>query len=566
MSDTKLERPDRKLSCEPTLDNEAQTTIVGNKQGGWITFPFITVSTLGLTLASSGWLSNLTVYLIQQFNVKSIDAAQVYNVVSGCATLFPIAGAIIADSLGCFPVISVSSFISLLAVILFTITATSSSLKPPPCVNIGSAAAAESCKTPSKLQYGLLYSAIALGAIGMGGSRFTTATMGADQFNNAKDQGIFFNWYFFILYVASAAGATVIVYVEDNVGWGWGYGIAIGANTVGLLAFLIGKRYFRHAKPKGSPFTSLARVLVATIRKRKVAVSSQTQDYYYGHGDLTKLPYPPPTPSFKFLNRAALKSEEDIRVDGSAANQWRLCTVQEVEDLKALIRISPLWSTGIFVSVPIGILTSLIILEALRMDRHVGPHFKIPAGSFLVFLLISTALSLCFMDRFFYPTWLKLTRRTMTPLQRVGIGHILNITAMAASAIVESRRLHVARSHHLDDQPGSIVPMSALCLVAPLALVGAGEAFHFPGQVELYYQEFPASLRSTATAMVSLLAAVGFYLSTVVIDLTRRVTGWLPDDINHGRLDKVFWMLVVVGAINFVYYLICTKLYKYQKR
>ncbi|XWS28449.1 hypothetical protein CRYUN_Cryun25bG0070000 [Craigia yunnanensis] len=51
----------------------------------------------------------------------------------------------------------------------------------------------------------------------------------------------------------------------------------------------------------------------------------------------------------------------------------------------------------------------------------------------------------------------------------------------------------------------SIVPMLALLLLPQLVLTGIGEAFHFPGQVSLYYQEFPASLSSTATAMVAMI-------------------------------------------------------------
>lgn len=69
----------------------------------------------GLSLAGGGWTMNLMVYLIQEFNVKSIDAAQIFNIVNGCTALFPILGAIVADSfLGCFSVIWISSLFSLL--------------------------------------------------------------------------------------------------------------------------------------------------------------------------------------------------------------------------------------------------------------------------------------------------------------------------------------------------------------------------------------------------------------------------------------------------------------------
>lgn len=235
--------------------------------------------------------------------------------------------------------------------------------------------------------------------------------------------------------------------------------------------------------------------------------------------------------------------------------------MEEVEDLKNLMTIIPLWSTGIFLNTSIGIFNSLTVLQALTMDRHLGPNFKIPAASFLVFNLLATAISIAFIDILILPTWQNLTHRPITPLGRIGIGHFINIIALAASALIETRRLHVARSHELE---GSIVPMSASWLVLPLVVMGMGEGFHFPGTVALYYQEFPKALKSTSTAMVSLVFAIGLYLSTLVTDLIDRTTRWLPDDINDGRLDCVFWTLVVMVTVNFGYFLVCAKFFKYQ--
>lgn len=235
-----------------------------------------------------------------------------------------------------------------------------------------------------------------------------------------------------------------------------------------------------------------------------------------------------------------------------------------MEDFKTVIRIIPLWFSSFFLSTPIGIQSSLAVLQALRMDRHIGTHnFKIPAGSFLVFTLVATAISLTLIDRFLVPTYQKLIRRPLTPLQRIGVGHVLTVISMAASAIVERKRLSIVWSDGLTSSTTSVT-MSALWLVIPLVLVGVGEAFHFPGQVALYYQEFPVSLHSTSTAMISLLVAVGFYLSTAMIDLVQRITGWLPNNINQGRLDNMFWLLVVIGVINFGYFIVCSLLYKYQ--
>ncbi|XP_022731455.1 protein NRT1/ PTR FAMILY 2.7-like [Durio zibethinus] len=543
-----------------TLDREIQTPNSGRKQGGWITFPFISGALAGLTLAGGGWVANLIVYLIQVFNLKSIDAAQVSNVVNGGSSLFPIVGAIIADSfLGCFSVVSIFSCISLLGTGFLALTATLNSLSPQPC-NDGSSF----CKAPSKVQFLVLYAGIALASIGQGGTRFTLATMGANQFHKSQQQGIFFNWYFFSQYTASVVSSTAIVYIEDNVSWGVGFGLCVAANFIGLVIFLLGNRFYLHDKPQGSPFMNIARVIVAAFKKRNLPLSSMGEDYYNEHNHPMTMEAAAPKNSFRVLNCASLIAEGDVGSDSSIAKPWSLCTVQHVEDLKTLIRIIPLWSSSIFLGTPIAIQASLTILQALSMDRHLGQHFKIPAGSILVVVLISTSIFLTLIDRFLCPMWQKLTRKSPSALQRIGVGHVLNVLGMAVSALVESKRLKIVHVHHLQSQPTSIVPMLALWLFPQLVLVGIGEAFHFPGQVALYYQEFPASLRSTATAMIALIIGISFYLSTAIIDFLRRVTSWLPDNINNGRLDNVYWILTVVGVLNFGYYLGCARLYKYQ--
>ncbi|XVF47090.1 hypothetical protein PTKIN_Ptkin03bG0081300 [Pterospermum kingtungense] len=513
----------------------------------------------GLSLAGGGCGANLIVYLIQVFNFKSIDAAQVSNIVNGGSSLFPIVGAIVADSfLGCFSAVSVFFSISLLGTGFLALTAIVNSLRPHPC-DVG----ASFCKAPSKVQFLVLYSGIALASMGQGGCRLILATMGANQFNKPQQQGVLFNWYFFTQYTATVIGATAIVYIEDNVSWGLGFGLSVAANFIGLAILLLGNWFYLNEKPQGSPFMNIARVLVAAFKKRNLPLSAMADDYYNGHHQQTNVEAAAPKKSFRFLNRASLKAEGDIGADGSIAKPWSLCTVQHVEDLKILIRIFPLWSSSIFLSTPIAIQGSLTVLQALSSDRHIGKHFKMPAGSMMVILLISTSIFLTLIDRVFIPMWQKLTRKSPSPLQKLGLGHVLNVLGMAVSALVESKRLKIANAHHQSQQT-SMVPMSVLWLFPQLVLVGIGEAFHLPGQVSLYYQEFPASLRNTATAMIPLVVGIAYYLSTAIIDFLRRMSSWLPDNINNGRLDLVYWTVTAVGALNFGYYLASSKLYKYQ--
>ncbi|XP_049409057.1 protein NRT1/ PTR FAMILY 2.3-like [Solanum stenotomum] len=285
------------------------------KTGGWITFPFITGLSSSLSLPvdlnlvptrfdqAFQFFNNVkkskamcydaihvTLFVAHrlnicysniacEFDVESIDAVQIANLVNGAGSLTPVLAAIIADSfLGCFSTIWISSIISLLGTLLLALTATVDSLRPKPC-EVGST----SCTPKPKVQYVVLYAAIFLATLGSGGTRSTLSTIGADQLaDKPKDQGIFFNWFFFFWYSASVIASTAIVYVEDNVSWKAGFFICVAANVLGSAIFLMGSRFYAHFKPKGSPFTSLARVIVASIRKRQVALPSTAEDFFQG--------------------------------------------------------------------------------------------------------------------------------------------------------------------------------------------------------------------------------------------------------------------------------------------
>ncbi|KAL3530626.1 hypothetical protein ACH5RR_009948 [Cinchona calisaya] len=511
----------------------------------------------GISLAQGGLLSNLIVYLIQEFNIESITAAKIFNVVNGCLSIIPLAGAIIADSyMGCYSVIWISSLISSLGMLLLSLTAVFSKLRPPHCEN-----GSNLCRRPSEAQLAVLYVSLALASLGMAGARFTIGPLGAYQFDKPKHQGIFFNWFIFVMYISTAVCSTLIVYVQDNVSWAWGFGICFAMNIIGLVLFLAGSGFYRHLKPQGSPFASLGRVIVAAIKKRNMLLSLKSEDYCQ---DLQNNAFATPTKFFRFLNRAALKAEGDAEQDGSIGKPWRLCTVREVEDFKCLIKMLPLWSSALLVSVPLVIQLSMVILQALTMDRHLGAHFKIPAGTMPVFIFIATCTTIFLLDRFLFPMWDNLTHRPITPLQRVGIGHVLDVLSMAVIALIEAKRLNIVRRNNLQDQDNAVIPMSVFWLVPSLALAGIGEAFHFPGHIAFYYQEFPASLKNTSTAVVALSIGIGFYMGNGLIDIVQKTTEWLPDNINRGKLDNVYWLVTILGGINFCYFLVCASKYKYQ--
>lgn len=69
--------------------------------------------------------------------------------------------------------------------------------------------------------------------------------------------------------VATLAALTIVVYVQDHVGWGWGLGIPTLAMALSVVAFVIGSPLYKKLKPGGSPLVRLTQVIVAAFNKRK---------------------------------------------------------------------------------------------------------------------------------------------------------------------------------------------------------------------------------------------------------------------------------------------------------
>ncbi|KAM0049267.1 putative bacterial ABC-type protein transporter [Helianthus debilis subsp. tardiflorus] len=73
--------------------------------------------------------------------------------------------------------------------------------------------------------------------------------------------------------IGTLTAHSLIVCVQDYVGWIWGFGIPTLAMAVGVVLFFSGNWFYRNHKPAGSPLmTRLFQVVVASVRKRRVNV------------------------------------------------------------------------------------------------------------------------------------------------------------------------------------------------------------------------------------------------------------------------------------------------------
>lgn len=80
--------------------------------------------------------------------------------------------------------------------------------------------------------------------------------------------------------MATLSALTIVVYIQDNVGWGWGLGLPTIAMALSIIVFLVGSPLYKRLKPGGSPLVRLAQVIVAAVKKRKAAAPTDASQLY----------------------------------------------------------------------------------------------------------------------------------------------------------------------------------------------------------------------------------------------------------------------------------------------
>lgn len=165
---------------------------------------------------------------------------------------------------------------------LLTLTVSLPTLKPPPCA-IG--IADKDCHRASSLQIGIFFFALYIIAAGTGGTKPNISTIGADQFDEfepkERSQKLsFYNWWVFYILIGTIFAQTVLVYIQDNVGFALGYGIPTIGLGVSILIFVLGTPLYRHKLPSGSPLTRMVQVFVASMRKWKINVPIDSKELH----------------------------------------------------------------------------------------------------------------------------------------------------------------------------------------------------------------------------------------------------------------------------------------------
>ncbi|KAA8540918.1 hypothetical protein F0562_024944 [Nyssa sinensis] len=544
----------------PTRENPLLTP--PTKPGGWKAIAYILGNESFEKLASMSLMANITVYLRTNYQMDGILLVNVVSIWSGSSNITTLAGAFLSDAyLGRFFTLLFGSMASFLGMGMVALTAGIPQLRPPACHE------EFNCSQPHKWQLAFLFVGLGLLAIGSGGIRPCNIAFGADQFDTTTEKGrsqlkSFFNWWYFSFTVALLIALTIVVYIQTNVSWVLGFAIPTGCFALSIFIFLLGRHVYIYVRPQGSVLADMFKVINAAYRKRKITLGPSSEQSFYDPPAIESEPQLPTlarTDRFKCLEKSAIiLNPSELNADGISQNSWRLCNLQQVERLKCLVGIVPVWFTGITCFIVMDQMSTFGILQAIQLNTSIG-NFKIPPGWMGLTSMISLAIWIFVYECIYVPNAQKILKKEdvrLSTKQKIRIGIVMSILCMLVAGFVERKRRESAL------QEGTFAsPISVAMLLPQFVLSGMTEAFAAISIMEFFNNQVPESMRSVAGSFFFLTLSMGSYCNSVLVTLVHSLSGmggktpWLGGhDLNTNRLDYFYFINAALGFINFIYY------------
>ncbi|XP_037448032.1 protein NRT1/ PTR FAMILY 7.3-like [Triticum dicoccoides] len=550
-----------------SMDRRGNPAVKANT-GKWKSSILLLVNYALVTCAFFGVGVNLVVFLRRVLHQDNAEAANSISKWTGTVYIFSLIGAFMSDSYwGRYITCAIFQMIYVTGLVILSLASWFLLVKPTGCGDVET-----HCDPPSTAGITLFYLSTYMIAFGNGGYQPSIATLGSDQFDEtdpdeARSKVAFFSYFYLALNVGSIFSNTVLVYYEDAGQWVMGFWVSAGAAALALVLFLLGTPNYRYFKPTGNPLTRIAQVLVAACRKWRDHAPTRGEllheldgDESYKESGIRKIMH---SDQLRYLDKAATVTEEDYCEPERMKDPWRLCTVTQVEEVKCILKMLPIWMCTIVYSVVFTQMASLFVEQGTTMNTNIG-SFHVPAASMSVFDILSVLAFIAIYRRVLVPVMARLSGNPqgLTELQRMGVGLVIGMGAMVVAGVVEVERLKRVAA---PDQPSSL---SVLWQVPQYALIGASEVFMYVGQLEFFNGQAPDGVKSFGSSLCMASISLGNYVSIMLVSVVTSLTagdrrpGWIPGNLNSGHLDRFYFLLAALSLVDLAVYVACAMWYK----
>ncbi|KAK3024593.1 hypothetical protein RJ639_044217 [Escallonia herrerae] len=252
---------------------------------------------------------------------------------------------------------------------------------------------------------------------------------------------------------------------------------------------------------------------------------------------------------------AAVEPPIDLSAQG-----WRLCTVQQVQETKLVLRMVPLTMTLFMYGIVKAVGNTYFIEQGSNMDPTLGTIDKLPIQ---VFVLMSSATSKV-VSKVYDITLgkrIQAANKRVPDAIKIGFGMAVSIFCCLIAAFVETKRLAAIKNNE---------HMTVFWLTPQFLLLGAMDGLARDGIEGFFSHQGPPWLKTYAVAFAEFVKGFGTMLSVAFLLLAKKVSKskgyeeWFQDSIDTGGLNYFYEALAVLAAINFGFYVFIAWRYSYK--
>eukprot|EP01125_Pyxidicula_operculata_P021962 TRINITY_DN8797_c0_g1_i1.p1 TRINITY_DN8797_c0_g1~~TRINITY_DN8797_c0_g1_i1.p1 ORF type:complete len:525 (-),score=32.85 TRINITY_DN8797_c0_g1_i1:13-1587(-) len=471
--------------------------------------------------------ANLMLLFTQTLKMGNAEANMLALFWKGCCYLTPLIGAWVADNYwGRFKTIVVFTIFYVLSMTSLAIGVIPSVVQTQPWV--------------------VLFSIFVI-SVATGGIKPNVITYGADQFEFISDKTekkeslqSYFHWFFFFNITGSVIAYTAVAYVQQEISVSLGFGIPAVIMFLSCVFFVSGYKLYDSVPIEGTGIIRNLSIVYHSI----IAPANVKLLVNEDNGS--------------FLDRAKHIEESPGKLKFSS---------QEVDDMKKFVRILPVMMTLIVYTCCNAQMSTVFYTQGTALNLRITDTFDLPIVSLNIFDTIGILVLVILFDRVIYPL-LRKRDIHLSALQRMGFGYLFaTLSIFYAGALEVYRKTLFVEGRVIEQTIGNTtvtaVDLSVLTQAPGFILMAGGAVLASIPGLEFANTQAPASMKSMCIAVYYLTGALGSYLGSALIGIVNAVTTpkWIGDP-NWSHLDLYFFLLTVIGFVNYFVFLFIARFYK----
>nr|GMD44977.1 protein NRT1/ PTR FAMILY 5.5-like [Ipomoea batatas] len=490
-------------------------------------------------------LFEMMTYLSETWGLGFARAAGIINVFYGVTKILSLSFAFLVDAcLGNVKMLLLSGLASSIGLAFLSMST------PPVLSNFAGNCNRYDEKCVGPAQKAIFFTSLVLMGVGMAGNAVSIDTF-LQNHDSKKNK---------LNFIVGAIAALALPFLKP---WEVRFGVAGIIFFAATLIFFVGTVRWSYSHkddddPNGSALTTVLRVFVAATRKSCHQLPANPNDLYQGHGNhdnfAKQLSH---TNRCRWLDKAAVVSQgESGKVDEreeknkeESRSSWKLCTVGEVEETKICLQTAILWTSFIICGLVSSSGNTFFVAQAAKLNRGIGKWQVHPT----ILLLLSNGAKylLEFNNKHGYRCLRKCLGccgcNLIAALVSIASSMLNAVLCCLSAAVVESMR-----RKNIDS------PMSIFWLIPQFYFLTILDSL-FEEAVEDFFEdhEVPA-LKKYAVHLLRFVCGLGQVGSVVSVWVCKK---WFKDEVDESRLDKYYWALTALSAVNLIWYVIVAVVY-----